>query len=212
MEENEIGDTGKEEELRRKLFRFIREFAFLRGEFRLASGQISNYYVDIKRICLFGEFLDSFSELIYHIVKREFETRDFAGVELGAVPLVASAVMKMWQKGEKSEGVIIRKKPKEHGTGKWIEGGNPKEVILLEDVITTGGTTMQAIEKLKEHNIKVVGIITLVDRGGAGKVKEEITRENETENQKKGEKNKEEEKNKKVKVISIFHISEFLSD
>ena len=185
----------RESLLQKKLFLFIKNFAFLKGKFRLSSGEISNYYIDVKRVSLYGEFLDVFSELVYHIAKREFSTRNFAGVELGAVPLVVSSVMKMWQKGEKSEGIIIRKKPKEHGTSKWIEGGKPEKVILLEDVITTGGTTMNAVEKLKEHNIEVEGIITIVDRGGVANIKEKMG----------GAENH-------PKVISIFHVSEFLME
>ena len=193
--EKNTEQKDEESRLRKKLFLFIKDFAFLKGEFRLSSGETSNYYIDVKKVSLSGEFLDVFSELVYHIVKREFGTRNFAGVELGAVPLVVSSVMKMWQKGEKSDGVIIRKKPKEHGTSKWLEGGNPEKVILLEDVITTGRTTMNALEKLKEHKIEVEGIITIVDRGGVANIKERMGR---TENT--------------PKVISIFHVSQFLME
>ncbi len=153
-----------------KLKKIIKEKAVLKGNFILSSGQISNIYVDIKMVSVEGEFLDLVSDMICDIAQK-INLYNFAGVELGGVPLVAASVMKMHQRGFSSQGIIVRKNPKEHGTAKIIEGPKLTKVILLEDVITTGKTTLYAIEKLKENGIETQGVIAVVDRGGGEKIK-----------------------------------------
>lgn len=172
------------DEKRKTALEIIKKEALQRGKFILASGKESNYYIDIKKVSLKSEFLDIISDIICEILEKNFESKDIAGVELGGVPLISATLLKMRQKGFRSNGIIIRKKPKEHGTQKYIEGPEVKKVVLIEDVITTGNTTLSAIDKLKENGIDVEGVICVVDRGGA--------------------------KNIKTKCISIFEIEEIL--
>lgn len=156
---------------RERLLELIRTKAVLRGNFTLSSGVTSNYYIDIKRISFDGEALEALADMMVDMLVRNFETRDVAGVELGGVPLVAAVVLRMMQRGFRSRGVIIRKSPKEHGTKRWFEGPDDlKRVVLLEDVITTGRTTISAVEKLKDGGIDVEGVICVVDRGGTESV------------------------------------------
>jgi orotate phosphoribosyltransferase len=93
------------------LKKIIKEKAVLKGDFVLSSGQKSNIYIDIKMVSGEGEFLDMVSDIICDIAQK-IGLYNFAGVELGGVPLVAAAVMKMHQRGFKSQGIIVRKKSK----------------------------------------------------------------------------------------------------
>jgi orotate phosphoribosyltransferase len=160
------------EQKKDRLKKIIKEKAVLKGDFVLSSGQKSNIYIDIKMVSGEGEFLDIASDIICDIAQK-IGLYNFAGVELGGVPLVAAVVMKMHQRGFKSQGIIVRKNPKDYGTSKIIEGPKLTKVILLEDVITTGKTTLNAIEKLKENDIETQGVIAVIDRGGGQKVKEQ---------------------------------------
>lgn len=172
-------------DLRNKLLKIIRENALTKGRFILSSGRESDYYIDIKKVSLDGEFLDLLSDLTSHIVIENFETKNVAGVELGGVPLATATMLKIKQKGFDSKAVVVRKKVKEHGTQKWIEGPQVDKVVLIEDVITTGGTTIWAIEKIKENNINVEGVLCVVDRGGLKNIPD-------------------------VKTLSLFNIEEIL--
>lgn len=147
------------------VLRKIREEAFLEGEFVLSSGQKSNFYIDVKKVSFTGDFLDAVGDMICDIAEK-LNVFDFCGVELGGVPLVCSAIIKMNQRGFSSRGIIIRKGKKDYGTSKLIEGPSVSRVIFLEDVITTGKTTLEGIEILRQNKIEVSSVIAVVDRGG----------------------------------------------
>lgn len=149
-----------------RILQIIKQKAVLRGKFILSSGKESDYYIDIKKVSLDGEFLELVSDVIADLIFSNFETRDVAGVELGGVPLVSATVLKIKQKGFDSKGIIIRKNPKEYGTQKWIEGPDVSKVVLIEDVVTTGATTLSAIDKLRQNGIEAEGVICVVNRGG----------------------------------------------
>lgn len=138
------------------------------GDFTLTSGKKSKYYVDIKKASSRPEILrritDGFAEF-------DIECDSIAGVELGAVPLIVSySLMK------DRPFVIIRKSGREHGTRRKFEGNinEGDRVLLLEDVVTSGGSVIQAIDIIEEAGGIVAGILTVVDReeGGTEKVKE----------------------------------------
>ncbi len=163
------------EEIKQEALKIIKEKAVLKGEFILSSGQKSNFYIDIKRITLDGKFLDIITEIISDYVAKNFKTRNFAGIELGSVPIVAATILKMKQKGYNSKGVIVRKELKKYGTSREIEGSEDiGSAILIEDVITTGKTTADAIDKLLRNNIKIEGVITIIDRGGGENIKSKV--------------------------------------
>ena len=172
---------------RQELLKIVRERAVLRGDFVLSSGIKSNYYIDIKRVSLTGEGLWLVSKIFADIIEREFSTYAVAGVELGGVPLVCGVVLELSRRGKSSSAIVVRKKPKEHGRADFLEGELTSPVVLLEDVSTTGQTSLQAVEKLKETGVEVEGVICVVDRGGCEKI------------HKSG-----------LKVFSIFHSSEIV--
>jgi orotate phosphoribosyltransferase len=131
------------------------------GEFKLTSGAMSNYYVDIKEICTNPSTL---KEVVENI-KPNITAGIIAGVELGAVPLiVATSIIA-------DKPYIIIRKERSHGTGSLIIGNNfeGKEVDLIEDVVTTGGSVVKAVEILRENKAIVKKAICVVDREEGGK-------------------------------------------
>ncbi len=136
------------------------------GDFTLTSGKKSRYYVDIKKASSRPEVLSKITEGFhgFHI-----ECDRVAGVELGAVPLIVAFSLKTGV-----PFVIVRKTGREHGTKRSLEGEIKKgdRVLLLEDVVTSGGSVVQAIDRIEEEGGQVVSVITVVDReeGGTEKV------------------------------------------
>jgi orotate phosphoribosyltransferase len=131
------------------------------GEFKLTSGAMSSYYVDIKEVCTNPSTL---KEIVENI-RPNITAGIIAGVELGAVPLiVATSIIA-------NKPYIIIRKERSHGTGSLIIGNNfeGKEVDLIEDVVTTGGSVVKAVEILRENKAIVKKAICVVDREEGGK-------------------------------------------
>jgi orotate phosphoribosyltransferase len=128
------------------------------GRFVLTSGAISDYYIDIKKASTQPKTLKLIAEEMSQYTKG-YDL--LAGMELGAVPLVVALAL---QTG--IPYVIIRKEKREHGTGKQIEGGEVKgkNVLIIEDVTTSGGSVVKSIQILRENNAEVEKVLTVVDR------------------------------------------------
>ncbi|AEH24285.1 orotate phosphoribosyltransferase [Pyrococcus yayanosii] len=132
------------------------------GHFILTSGKESNYYIDVKKLITNPEALGLIAELIIQKAKElGLDFNKVAGPELGAVPIATAVALKSGK-----PLLIVRKKKKEHGTGKQIEGEvKPGDkVLLVEDVTTTGGSVLRAAEVLREAGAKIVGVFVVVDR------------------------------------------------
>lgn len=141
------------------LAKLVKEAALLTGEFTLSSGRKSNYYLDKYRIETQPDILRAVTEGI--VPKIPSETDILAGPELGAIPLVTAVGL--------NTGIpflLVRKKPKEYGTKKVVEGLYEKgqNVVLLEDVLTTGTQAVIAADSLKELGLNVLKIVCLIDR------------------------------------------------
>ncbi len=132
------------------------------GDFILASGKKSNYYIDIKKASTKHEILELMGEMLAKHVKGDI----LAGVELGAVPLTAITAIKA-----KRDYLIIRKEKKGYGTSKLIEGEfkEGQEVDIIEDVVTTGGSVLRAVKILRAAGLRVNRVICVVDREERGK-------------------------------------------
>ena len=128
------------------------------GRFVLTSGAISDYYIDIKKASTDPKTLKHIAEEMSHYTKG-YDL--LAGMELGAVPLVVALALET-----NIPYVIIRKEKREHGTGKQIEGGDVKgkNVLLVEDVTTSGGSVVKSIQILRENHAEVDKVLTVVDR------------------------------------------------
>ena len=158
------------DEMKEKLLTFLAKKAYRFGEFSLASGKKSSHYVNCKPVSLSGEGLLSISSLFL----KQIDTVEtgVAGLTLGADPLVSGVVMLGAQSGIKLNGLIVRKEPKGHGTEAWLEGPLPPKgsiITVLEDVVTTGGSSLKAVEKLRSVGYVVKKVLAIVDReeGGA---------------------------------------------
>ena len=158
---------------RARLIDLLRELSFERRRVTLASGRESDFFIDCKQTILTAEGHALVGELMLQAL-GDLPTCDaVAGVELGGCPLASAVSLVSFQQGRPLTGFYVRKERKDHGTTKLVEGDKTLKpglkVALLEDVVTTGGSSLKAVESLREAGAQVVGIVALVDRqeGGA---------------------------------------------
>ena len=156
-----------------ELLYFLKKDAYKKGEFTLSSGKTSEHYVNCKPVTLTGRGLTLASLLLL----EHIETRVVGGLTLGADPLVSGVAVVSALDKTVINGLIVRKEPKGHGTGAWIEGPDfPKgtRVTVLEDVVTTGGSAIKAAEKLRDAGYVVERVVAIIDRqeGGSEAMKE----------------------------------------
>ena len=157
-------------EQRDKLAQLIKQRALRFGDFTLASGQKSSYYIDGKQVSLNGEGLYLLANLILDSLPAEVEA--VGGMAIGADPIAGAVVAVAAAQGRKLDAFIVRKDRKERGTQQQVEGPlRPGvRVAVLEDVITTGGSTLRAIEALqREYDAEVVTVVAMVDRQQGGR-------------------------------------------
>ena len=147
--------------------------AFLTGEFTLTSGRKSNYYIDGKRITLSPEGAYLVGKVIFsELVKTRVDA--VGGVATGAYPMVTAVALVSQLEGKPIPAFIVREVAKEHGTMRQIEGHlkEGSRVAIVDDVLTTGGSVLKAIEAVEAAKCRVVKVIVLVDRreGGSDKL------------------------------------------
>lgn len=150
------------------LDRLARE-AYRFGHFTLASGRSSDHYVNCKPVALSGSGLALLSPAMLALV--DVEAVAVGGLTLGADPLVSGVAMAAAQQGRALDALIVRKQAKGHGTGAWLEGPLPAPgacVTVLEDVVTTGGSSIKAVQQLREAGYSVGRVVTIVDREEGG--------------------------------------------
>jgi orotate phosphoribosyltransferase len=154
---------------RARLLEIIRRRSFGRGEVTLASGRKSDFYFNLKPTMMDPEGATLLAELTYEALKDE--GYDYiGGLEMGAVPLAGAIAQISWIKGHPIAAFFVRKKPKEHGAKLAIEGLardetlTGKRIVVVEDVTTTGGSAMKAVETLREAGAEVALVFTMVDR------------------------------------------------
>ena len=150
------------------LNRLARE-AYRYGQFTLASGRSSDHYVNCKPVALSGSGLALLSPAMLDLVEPEAVA--VGGLTLGADPLVSGVAMAAAQQGRALDALIVRKQAKGHGTGAWLEGPLPEpgaRVTVLEDVVTTGGSSIKAVQQLREAGYSVKRVVTIVDREEGG--------------------------------------------
>lgn len=150
---------------RATLLELIRRDAFKTGEFTLASGAKSNYYIDGRLLTLSSDGAHVLARAILAMIKGE-EIDAVGGMTMGADPIVGAVLALADAQDRKLNGFLCRKERKGHGTGRLIEG-NLKEgdkVLMVEDVVTSGGSTLRAIDAVEELGGRVVRVIAMVDR------------------------------------------------
>ena len=155
--------------IKENLLTVLAQQAYRFGDFSLASGKKSSHYVNCKPVSLSGPGLLSISSLFLKQLNESDNA--VAGLTLGADPLVSGVVMLAAQSGMNLSGLIVRKEAKGHGTGAWLEGPLPPKgsvITVLEDVVTTGGSSLKAVEKLRNQGYLVNQVLAIVDREEGG--------------------------------------------
>src|SRR5262245_51292386 len=160
---------------REQLRQLLKRESLMFGEFTLASGKKSNFYFDSKRTTLLPEGAWLTARAVLRTVREQrLEADAIGGLTLGADPIVCPVAALSHVEGPTLRAFIVRKDAKEHGTGRRIEGQLAKgsRVIVVDDVVTTAGSTLKAIEAAEGEGHTVVAVICLVDReeGGAAKL------------------------------------------
>jgi len=159
---------------RSRLLELLRTLSFERRKVVLASGKESDFYVDCKRTTLTAEGHVLVGRLLFDRIRKIRPlVRGVGGLTLGADPLASAIALTSFLEGEPVDSFIVRKEPKGHGTGQWIEGRRTipdgSRVAVLEDVVTTGGSALKAIERCRGESLVVVGCFALVDRMEGGR-------------------------------------------
>jgi orotate phosphoribosyltransferase len=152
---------------RDRLITELREHALVIGEVTLTSGRKADYYVDAKRAILLPDGFRALGELVAEEAERVGATA-VGGMTMGADPVACAALAA----GAQVKAFFVRKDRKQHGLQRWIEGPElePGErCLVVEDVVTTGGSTVKAIERVREEGLEVAGVVSVLDRlaGGA---------------------------------------------
>ena len=149
--------------MKEELLELLKKDAYKKGEFTLSSGKTSEHYVNCKPVTLSGRGLTLASlSMLQHV-----NTPVVAGLTLGADPLVSGVALVSALDRRLINGLIVRKEAKGHGTQAWIEGPLPKEgtkITVLEDVITTGGSAIKAVKRLRDAGYEVNRVVSIVDR------------------------------------------------
>lgn len=159
---------------RRRLLELLRELAFEEREVVLSSGKRSNFYIDCKQVSLHAEGAFLIGQVFRATVAAlEPEARAVGGLTMGADPLATATAAVSFIAGDPLHSFYVRKEPKGHGTGEWLEGGANLEpdmpVVILEDVVTTGASTLRAIERSRSGGLDVRRVVALVDRDEGGR-------------------------------------------
>lgn len=162
---------------REQLLELLRERSFERKRVVLASGKESDFFIDCKQTVLTAAGHALVGELMLDALSELPECDAVAGVELGGCPLASAVSLLSHQRGRNLPALYVRKAQKDHGSKKLVEGDRALfdgiRVALLEDVVTTGGSSLRAVESLQQVGARVVGIVAVVDRleGGADAIR-----------------------------------------
>lgn len=151
---------------RRELLEMLAHKSFRLGEFQLSSGSTSDYYIDCRLTTLDARGAQLVGEVFLAEIREQgWEAAAIGGLTMGADPIVVAVAVTSGT----VHGFLVRKAEKQHGTGQRIEGFREKgaRVVIVDDVCTTGSSTVQAIEAAREYGFEVVGVMCLVERQDA---------------------------------------------
>ncbi len=167
------GDGSETRRLWGELLALLRQKSYERRRVVLASGRESDFYVDGKQTALHPRGAYLIGRLFWERLPAFGEVEAVGGMTLGADPLATAVSIVSELEGRGIPAFIVRKEPKGHGTRRWIEGArNLREgagVVVLEDVVTTGGSSLRAVERVESEGYRVLGVLALVDRQEGGR-------------------------------------------
>jgi len=158
---------------RARLLQLLRVRSFARRKVVLASGRESDFFIDCKQTVLTAEGHTLVGALLFEALAKLPKVAAVAGVELGGCPLASAVAVISFQRGAPLDAVYVRKDAKDHGSKRELEGNSTlpagASVAIVEDVVTTGGSTLKAAAKLREAGYVVVGVAAVVDRLEGGR-------------------------------------------
>jgi orotate phosphoribosyltransferase len=152
------------------LMDLVRKLALQLGDFTLASGKKSKFYLDCRKVTLDSAGANLIADGMLELMRGELPDA-VGGMAIGADPITAAILTVAGRSGKSLRGFIVRKEAKQHGTGRDVEGPVQPgdEVIVVEDVVTTGGSSLAAIEKAEAFGLKVRGVMAIIDRLEGGR-------------------------------------------
>jgi orotate phosphoribosyltransferase len=155
---------------RHELIEVVRHKALEFGQFTLASGKTANYYLDCRRVTLDSHGSRLVAAGMVELLDQAWPDA-VGGMAVGAVPITAAMLARAGEINRPLRGFFVRKEAKEHGQGKQVEGpvAPGDRVVIVEDVVTTGGSSIAAIKHCEAFGLKIEGVLTIIDRlaGGA---------------------------------------------
>jgi orotate phosphoribosyltransferase len=157
-------------DMKEQLIKYVDEHSFLKSDeaiFRLASGKMSKVYFDLRLTTLSptGQYL--IGNLMYEkLMELNLTPKGIGGLTMGADPVAGSVAYTSFIKENPIHAFVIRKEPKDHGQGKQVEGimEEGDDVVIVDDVLTTGGSTIKAIDIARKHGLNVIASIVVLDR------------------------------------------------
>ncbi|HEU4414960.1 MAG TPA: orotate phosphoribosyltransferase [Candidatus Angelobacter sp.] len=156
---------------RDQLLNLLATNSFRLGEFTLSSGGKSDYYIDCRTTTLHARGAELTGQVFFDLLRREgWQAEAVGGLTMGADPIVVATSVISSQAGAPIHGFLVRKAEKAHGMGRRVEGFQQKgaAVVIVDDVCTTGSSTIQAIEAAREFGFNITGVACLVERLEAG--------------------------------------------
>ncbi len=159
-------------EMKKRLAEVLYKLSYREGDFTLASGRKSDYYFDCRVTALNAEGSWLIGNLFNDLI-ADLKVVGVGGMSLGADPLTTAVTVISHERKKPLHGFLVRKEAKGHGTAQYVEGlGNfnkGDKVVVVEDVVTTGGSLLKACERAKDAGLDVVAVCTVLDRGEGGK-------------------------------------------
>lgn len=155
---------------RDQMIQLVNTIAISKGDFTLASGAKASFYLDCRKLTLNPQGLIQISAGFMQLLKEDMP-QAVGGMAIGADPITAGIIYQAGLEQVELKGFIVRKEPKGHGTGRQVEGpvSSGQKVVIVEDVVTTGGSSVKAIEAAREFGLDVQKVIAIVDRQAGGR-------------------------------------------